>query len=103
MTYTSISTNRPGARFREAKTQAEVEALMVEVWSVVTANGGESVVAGADLARGVNVSLTTYPDAASAAKSIVELTAKQLIEFESSGQFMALDEWLPVAGSAMEG
>ena len=50
----------------------------------------------------MNVSLTTYPDAASAAKSIVELTAKQLIEFESSGQFMALDEWLPVAGSAME-
>ena len=50
MTYTSISTNRPGARFQEAKTQAEVEALMVEVWSVVSANGGESVVAGADLA-----------------------------------------------------
>ena len=103
MTYTSISTLRPGTRLQEAKTQAEVEALMVEVWSVVTANGGESTVTGLDLARGVNVSLTTYPDAASAAKSVTELTAKQLIEFESSGQFMSLEEWLPIAGPAMEG
>jgi len=87
MTYTSISTNRPGARFQEAKTQAEVEALMVEVWSVVTANGGESVFAGADLARGVNVSLTTYPDAASAAKSIVELTVKQLLASDAKLSF----------------
>ena len=103
MTYTSISTNRPGARFQEAKTQAEIEALMAEAFSVIAANGGESVFAGADLARGVNVSLTTYPDAASAAKSVTELTAKQLIEFESSGQFMSLEEWLPIAGPAMEG
>ena len=48
MSYTSISTSRPGARFQEATTQAEVEALMVEVWSIVAANGGESVMAGAD-------------------------------------------------------
>ena len=101
MTYTSISTLRPGARLQEAKTQAEIEALMAEAFSVIAANGGESVFAGADLARGVNVSLTTYPDAASAAKSVTELTAKQLIE--SSGQFMSLEEWLPIAGPAMEG
>ncbi len=103
MTYTSISTLRPGPRLQEAKSQAEFEALMVEVWSVVTANGGESTVTGADLARGVNVSLTTYPDAASAAKSVTELTAKRLIEFESTGQFMSLEEWLPIAGPLMEG
>ena len=103
MTYTSISTLRPGARLQEAKTQAELEALMTEAFSVIAANGGESLFAGADLARGVNVSLTTYPDAASAAKTVTELTAKQLIEFESSGQFMSLEEWLPIAGPAMEG
>ncbi len=103
MSYTSISTSRPGARFQEATTQAEVEALMVEVWSIVAANGGESVMAGADLAQGVNVAITTFPDAAAAAKSVVELTAKRLLEYETSGQFMGLDEWLPIAGPAMEG
>ncbi len=103
MSYTSISTSRPGPRLQEATTQAEVEALMVEVWSIVAANGGESVMAGADLAQGVNVAITTFPDAAAAAKSVVELTAKRLIEYETSGQFIALDEWLPIAGPAMEG
>ena len=103
MSYTSISTLRPGARLQEAKSQAEIEALMVEVWSVVTANGGESTVTGLDFARGINISITNYPDASAAEKTIVELTAKKLIEFESSGPFMTLENWIPITGAALDG
>ena len=103
MSYTSISTSRPGPRLQAAQTSEELGALMLEVWAIVNANGGENTLTGTDFARGVNISLTTYPDSASAEKTIVELTAKQLIEFESSGPFMTLEDWMPIASAAMDG
>ena len=103
MSYTSISTSRPGPRLQAAQTSEELGALMLEVWAVVNANGGENTLTGTDFARGVNISITNYPDAASSEKTVVELTAKQLIEFISTGPFMTLEDWMPIASAAMDG
>ena len=42
MSYTSIATSRPGPRLQAAQTSEELGALMLEVWAVVNANGGET-------------------------------------------------------------
>ena len=73
MSYTSIVTTKPGPRMQEATTPDEANALLAEVWSVVEKNGGESVMAGQDFARGVGIAITRWPDAAASLKTEIEL------------------------------
>ena len=41
MSYTSITTTRPGPRMQAAETSEEGDALLAEVFGVLAANGGE--------------------------------------------------------------
>ena len=100
MSYTSISTSRPGPRFQAVETSEESDALMVELFGILAANGGESVLVGQDLARGVAVSITKWEDSAAAVKATIEITTKGLLEIVSSGPFVAMDEWLPIMTAA---
>ena len=101
MSYTSITTTRPGPRMQAAETSEEGDALLAELFGVLAANGGESVLAGQDLARGVNVAITKYEDSDAAVKTQIEIAAKGLLEFVSAGPFVALDEWWPIASAAI--
>ena len=101
MSYTSISTSRPGPRFQAVETSEESDALMVELFGILAANGGESVLVGQDLARGVGVSITKWEDSAAAVKATIEITTKGLLEIVSSGPFVAMDEWLPIMTAAL--
>ena len=92
MSYTSITTTRPGPRMQAAETSEEGDALLAELFGILAANGGESVLAGQDLARGVHVAITKYE---------IEIAAKGLLEFVSAGPFVALDEWWPIASAAI--
>ena len=101
MSYTSISTSMPGPRFQAVETSEESDALMVELFGILAANGGESVLVGQDLARGVAVSITKWEDSAAAVKATIEITTKGLLEIVSSGPFVAMDEWLPIMTAAL--
>ena len=101
MSYTSISTSRPGPRFQAVETSEESDALMVELFGILAANGGESVLVGQDLARGVAVSITKWEDSAAAVTATIEITTKGLLEIVSSGPFVAMDEWLPIMTAAL--
>jgi len=101
MSYTSIVTTRPGPRMQEATTADEGNALLAEVWAILEKNGGESVMAGQDFARGVGIAITRWPDAAASLKTEIELASKGLLEFISAGPFMQLEEWWPIAQEAM--
>jgi hypothetical protein len=74
---------------------------MVELFGILAANGGESVLVGQDLARGVAVSITKWEDSAAAVKATIEITTKGLLEIVSSGPFVAMDEWLPIMTAAL--
>ena len=101
MSYTSITTTRPGPRMQAAETSEEGDALLAEIFGILAANGGESVLAGQDFARGISVAITKYEDSAAAVKTQIEIGAKGLLEFISAGPFVALDEWWPIASAAL--
>ena len=101
MSYTSSTTTRPGPRMQAAEASEEGDALLAELFGILAANGGESVLAGQDLARGVNVAITKYEDSDAAVKTQIEIAAKGLLEFVSAGPFVALDEWWPIASAAL--
>ena len=101
MSYTSITTTTPGPRMQAAETSEEGDALLAEIFGILAANGGESVLAGQDFARGISVAITKYEDSAAAVKTQIEIGAKGLLEFISAGPFVALDEWWPIASAAL--
>ena len=101
MSYTSISTSRPGPRFQAVETSEESDALMVELFGILAANGGESVLVGQDLARGVALSIAKWEDSAASVKAIIEMGTKGLMEVVSSGPFIAMDEFLPIWTAAL--
>ena len=101
MSYTSITTTRPGPRLQAAETSEESDALLVELFGILAANGGESVLIGQDLARGVGVSITKWEDSAASVKAMIEMGTKGLVEIVSSGPFIAMDEFLPIWTAAL--
>ena len=101
MSYTSITTTRPGPRLQAAETSEESDALLVELFGILAANGGESVLIGQDLARGVGVSITKWEDSAASVKAMIEMGTKGLMEIVSSGPFVSMDEFLPIWTAAL--
>jgi hypothetical protein len=101
MSYTTITTNRPGQAFRDVSSADEANALFARVMEITAKHGGETSLIGYDHARACNVAIITYPDSESAAKAGIEVEASGIIDVESRGMFSPMEDFWPVYTAAL--
>ena len=98
MSYTSFSIMRPGRAWDGVKPGTEEwNALMEVQMSIIEEGQGTTIAGGWATGIGKFVNIITYPDIDSSKKVIARLWGEQLGEVESSGPFIPLDEWVPMA------